>query len=581
MFNKKMLMSLIVLVVFLLLAACSMDVSKEDESNNNEEEEDTTIVTEDLPDERKVRDLELYVTTPDYDPVRYELGLMVADEWRNLGFDVKVTPLAWSRLSELGMQQKDFDAFTLAWSGRAERIDPDHFVYLTLHSTNAGFGAYNIVGYDNPEYDDIADRQRTVTDVNERKKLTDRAQEIFLEDLPYAPIMHRNQLMAYNKTNFSNLTVMMGEGVNSFWSFMDVTPNGDRKVLRWGYPSDVTSLNPLSSTNSHDFQTTRLIYDRLIRILPSGEPENWAAESITDVNGDGMTYEIKIRPNMNFHDGVPVTAEDVKFSFDLVKEIESPFYMGMVKSIESVDVTDELTVQFNLSESFAPFISNTLAQMYIFPKHVWDPILQEKGASGVLEHQNIDIIGSGPFKMDYWRRDQEMMLQRNDDHFQQPHIEGILKIPYANVQGMVGAIGQGEVDTVGWYIEPLQADKLKSNEDIELIDIPDHGLYHINYNMRRMPFDDKAVRLAMSYVIPKDRIVNEILEGYGEVANSFIGPMNEFWHNSDIEPFKYDLGKARQLLEDAGYEWDADGKIYYPKGKSDADKDRGTIIEIK
>jgi len=100
-----------------------------------------------LPPERKVREIELYVTTPDYDPIRYEFGLMAAEEWKKLGFDIKVTPLAWNRLSELGINQKDFDAFTLAWAGRAERIDPDHFagaaqdrVMIRFSVTDTGVG---------------------------------------------------------------------------------------------------------------------------------------------------------------------------------------------------------------------------------------------------------------------------------------------------------------------------------------------------------------------------------------------------------------------------------------------------------
>ncbi|MDF2039806.1 ABC transporter substrate-binding protein [Cytobacillus oceanisediminis] len=565
------------LLFSILLSACSMKVTKE----TDEEEKVQVNVTEGLSKEEKVRQIEMYVTTPDYDPVRYEFGLMIADEWKKLGFDVKVTPLEWNRLAELGMQQKDFDAFTLSWAGRAERIDPDHFIYQTLHSSNRGLGAYNIVGYNNPEFDKLAEDQRKVTDLEERKKIVFEAQEKYLEDLPYAPVAHRDQVMAYNKKNFKNVNYMLGEGLNSYWTFLEMEPAGDQKVVRWGYPSDIDSLNPLSSTNSHDFQVTRLIYDRLVQITPTGEPKNWAAESIEDVNGDGKTYKINIKPGMKFHDGEPVTAEDVKFSFDLVKKIQSPFFMGMVEPIESVDLIDDLTVQFNLREPFAPFISNTLAQMYIFPEHYWKPILESEGAQGVLEHKNEKIIGSGPFKMDYWRPNQEMKLARNDDFYTPAKVEGILSIPYANTQGMVAAVNKGEADITGWWLEPIKAEELKKNPDLEVISVPDHGLYHINFNMRRMPFDDKAVRLAMSYVIPKQRIVDEILEGYGSVADSLIGPANEFWHNPNVKKFEFDPEKARAILEEAGYRWDAEGKIYYPEGKSDSGKEKGIIEEVE
>jgi peptide/nickel transport system substrate-binding protein len=565
------------LLISLVLSACSMQVTKEPEG----EKEAPKNVTENLPEDRKVRELELYVTTPEYDPIRYEFGLMIAEEWKKLGFDVKVTPLEWNRLAELGMKQKDYDAFTLSWAGRAERIDPDHFIYATLHSSNAGLGAYNIVGYDNPEYDKLAEAQRTVTDLEKRKEIVNKAQEIFLEDLPYAPVVHRDQVMAYNKENFKNVTYMLGEGLNSYWNFLNMEPTGDQKVVRWGYPSDIDSLNPLSSTNSHDFQVTRLIYDRLVQISETGEPKNWAAESIEDVNGDGQTYRVTIHEGMKFHDGEAVTAEDVKFSFDLVKEIQSPYFMAMVEPINSVEIVDELTVQFNLKEPFAPFISNTLAQMYIYPEHYWKPILDSEGATGVLEHQNEEIIGSGPFKIDYWRKNQELKLLRNDEFRTPAKIDGILSIPYSNTQGMVAAVEQGEADMTGWWVEPIQVDKLKENPMLEVISVKDHGLYHINYNMRRMPFDDKPVRLAMAYVIPKQRIIDELLEGYGTPANSLIAPANEFWHNPNIETFDYDMEKARKILEDAGYQWDENGKIYYPEGKSDTDKDKGTIREVK
>lgn len=449
-----------------------------------------------------------------------------------------------------------------------------------MHSSLSGIGGYNIAGYNNPEYDALAEEQRRLSDPEERKKVVRQAEELFLQDIPYGPVAHRDQIMPYNKNSFTNVKYMVGEGLNSFWTFMEIEPTGDQTYVRWGYPSDINSLNPLNSTNAHDFQLTRLIYDRLVRITETGEPANWAAESIDDVNGDGQTYKIKLRSNMTFHDGEAVTAEDVKFSYDLVKEIESPYFIGMVEPIESVEVIDDLTVQFNLRESFSPFISNTLAQMYIFPEHYWKPILDEQGASGVLEHQNEDIVGSGPFKMDYWNREQEMKLDTNEDYFSPAKVDGIIKTPYSSTDNMVAAVEQGQADLGGWWIDPIQANKLEDNENVEVISVPDHGLYHINYNMRRMPFDDRAVRAAMSYAIPKNRIIDEILEGFGTKAEGLLGPANEFWHNEGLTGYGDDFEAAVDALKEAGYEWDEEGKIYYPEGKSDQDKDRGILREV-
>ena len=524
-------------------------------------------VTENLDPRRRVRPIELYVTTPEYDPVRYELGLMVAENWRKLGFDVKVTPLAWDRLSELGLKQHKFDAFTLEWAGRAERIDPDHFVYQTLHSSQDIPGGYNVVGYHNEEYDQTAEAQRREMNSEKRRELVFRAQEIAAEDVPYAPVLYRNQIVAYNSREFENVTPMLGEGFMGIWNWLTITPKGERKVVRLGYPGDVTSLNPLSTVNAHDHQTLSLIYDRLVRVNPDGEPELWAAEDMKQVAPNVL--EFRLRPGMKFHDGQPVTAADVVYTFQLIQQVKSPYFLNLTSMVKEVEATDDLTVRFTLTEPTASFLANTLGQVYILPKHVWQRIYDQGGAQAVLNYPNTEPVGSGPFKLEYWRKDQEMMLKAVKDYFQPAKIDGILKIAYADNQGMVGALQAGEVDVAGWALLPQEADGLKGFDHLTILEVQNHGLVHINYNARVLPFSDKAVRLALTYAIPKQRIVEEILEGHGEVAHSIIAPANKFWHNPNVKKINFDLQEAVTILRQAGYKWDSEGHIYYPEGVSD------------
>jgi peptide/nickel transport system substrate-binding protein len=511
--------------------------------------------------ERKIRQIELYVTTAEYDPIRYEFGLMIAANWKKLGFDVKVTPLEWSRLAQEGIKQKNFDAFTLAWAGRAERIDPDHFCYSVLHSSNVHIGQYNINGYQNPEYDKWAEMQRRIIDPEKRREAVWKCQEIAAKDQPHTPVACRNQLQPYNARDWENWTPMMGEGLQAFWNLMNVKPKTDRKILRWGYPSDVSTMNPLASVATHDFQTFRLIYDRLVRVGVDGKPVNWAAESITQI--DDTTIDVKIRSGMKFHDGEPVTVEDVKFSFDFPTTAKSGYFMAIVKPIENVEIVDEQTVRFKLKEPFAPFVANCLGQVFIFPKHIWEKI------ENPLEYGNENPIGSGPFKLDYWRRNEEIKMSKFEGYFNPPNIDAVIKIPYANVQGMAAGVETGEADFGGWWIEPIQVEQLEKTKHAKVIKVRDHGYYHINYNMRRKPFDDVAVRRAMAYAIPKKMIVERLLEGYGEVTHSIITPPNEFYHNPNVEEFNFSMEKARQELENAGYAWDSKGAIYYPEGKTD------------
>ena len=127
------------------------------------------------------------------------------------------------------------------------------------------------------------------------------------------------------------------------------------------------------------------------------------------------------------------------------------------------------------------------------------------------------------------------------------------------------ALQKREIDMIGWNISPLQAKMLKRAKQITVINVPNNGFYPIHYNCRRKPFTDVAFRRALGYCVPKKRIVEEFYEGFAVEAHSTIGPMNKFWHNPNVKKIDLDLEKARQILKDAGYQWDSKGKLYYPK----------------
>lgn len=520
-----------------------------------------------LSPERKIRQIEMFITTPEYDPIRYEFGLMIGENWRKLGFDVKVTPLDFARIAQQGIREKNFDAFTLAWMGKAERIDPDHFCYQVLHSSQVHYGQYNISGYKNPEYDKWAELTRTTIDPYKRREAVWKCQEIAAKDQPCIPICSRNQLMPYNARDWSNWTPIMGEGLNSFWNFMNIKSETDRKILHWGFPNDVMAMNPLATSMATDINVLRVFYDRLARVNIKGVPEKWAAEDIKEI--DKTTIEVKIRSGMKFHDGKPVTSEDIKFSFEYPAKVKSGYFMGLVKPIVDIKIIDDRTVRFKLDKPFAPFIANCLGQVFILPKHIWERIPEGIGLKKAQDYPNEKPIGSGPFKVVYWRRNEELKMERVDGHFAKPNIEGILYIPYANVQGMFTGVATGECDFGGWWAQPLQAEQLRKHKHLKVLNVKDHGYYHMNLNNRRKPFEDVAVRRGLAYATPKQMIVDRLLEGYGTVTHSIVASANEFWHNPNVEKFDFDMERAKRTLADAGYAWDEKGHIYYPEGKKD------------
>lgn len=516
-----------------------------------------------LSEDAKVPEIELWITTQTYDPIRYEAGLMIGQKWEELGFKIKITPMEWATMSSKGMSGHEHDAFVIQWGGQAERIDPFHWLYTMHHSSETDVGKYNIAGYESSEYDRIAKQFVENMDMDKRRESAYALQEILSHDLPQPPIAHRIVTHAYNSMDFENTVMAMGEGMNSFWNWINITPKGDRKIVKFGYVGDVKLLNPLSTKTGADIYLLKMIYDPLVRVNIEGKPIPWAAESFNEI--DDQTFEIVLREGMKFHDGKEVTVEDVKFTFDFAKEVKAPYYLSKINYLEKVEIVDNRTVRFTLNQPFAPFISNALALVGILPRHIWEEKYQEKGAEGILNWDNLPPVGSGPFKFEYWRPNEELKLTKFAQHFNPAKIDGVIRIPYASAYGVVQGLKAGESDSAGWSLLPLQVEELKEVKHLTLKQVDDQGCYMLHYNMRKAPFDDVNVRRALTYAIPKKQIVELVFEGMAVPAYSVVAPVNSFWHNPDIEKAGDDIEKARQILEDAGFRWDDKGWIYYPE----------------
>jgi len=514
-------------------------------------------------DGEPVEEIELIVTTADYDPVRYEFGQLIADNWRELGFDVDVNPTAWNTIVDTAMDQQDFDAFTLNWGGRAERIDPDIFCYDLHHSSQTELGARNQVNFENDEYDEAAENQRRLYDDEERREQVYRCQEIFAEEQPRTPIANQEQIMPYLADAFDEVVTMMGEGLMSFWTAVDSEPAGGNSELRLGYPSEVNNLNPADGQATHDQQTMRLIYDRLMRINTDGVAEEWLAESVEEV--DDTTIEVTIRDGQSWHDGEELTVEDVKFSFEYLGE-HSPVLDAATDPVEDIEIVGDRTLRFDLDEPFAPFLAVSLGQVFIIPEHIWAEIPDGMDdVNSPLDFDNPEPVGSGPFQFVDWQRDEQMVLEANEDHFNTPNVETMIKIPGADMSTLVRLLEDEEINMIGWVPGPDTVNRLEEDVDhVENSSIEDHGWYHINYQLERPPFDDKDVRHALAHAIPKQDIVDVVMDGMGTVTHSQIAEVNEFWHNPDVMEFGDDIDRARDVLEEAGYQWDDDGRIHYP-----------------
>jgi peptide/nickel transport system substrate-binding protein len=496
-------------------------------------------------------------TSRDQQPGDYGHVSQIIPVWRELGLEIEHRTLEFGQESEAAYVEHDFDARQTSWGGSPSRIDPDFFCYVLGHSSQTAEGLLNYWGFENEEYDEHAEAQRQTYDNEERLPPVQKCQEIFMEEQAYTPMVARKRYDPFNAERIErdSLVPMLGNGIAAFWNNINMELKGEN-VLRSSHSDPVHNLNPLDQRSEAQRYASRKLYDRLLRVGPDATPELWAAESWEVV--DETTIEVVMRDDMNFHDGEPIDAEDVKFSFEFQKEHGS-LQSSLLVDLDNIEITDDYTLKFNLGEPSAPFIMNGLGYAYIMPKHVWEDV------DNPADYANEEAIGSGPFQLVDHRVDEELHLEAFDDHFNPPKMDEMRRVVGSDRQAAYRLLETGEVDVTPATTHLISdVNQLLELDNIEVFEAGSHGHTYITYNQRREPFDDKAFRRALAYATPKQQILETHFENVGDVAQSYITEANEYWHNPDVDKFNLDLDKAREELEQAGYTWDDDGRLRKP-----------------
>jgi peptide/nickel transport system substrate-binding protein len=515
-----------------------------------------------------IRTIEIFTRPQAGQPQEFQSVQLIAQEWRKLGLDVEVKVMPWEQMSDVVWYQRDKWDMT-AWQmvGRPERSDPDEIVYNLFHSSTAEKG-YNFIGYINPEYDAVVEAQRVEIDEAKRKDLIFKAQEILAADQPNMMLVHPKSTFAFDKTVWKPETVVTqsGIGIRNTWTFMGIEPAGEQKDIILNSADNVQAINPLYISGGVDSWVFELVYDRLARVGPDGLPQPWAAESIDFT--DEKTVQVKLKSGMMWHDGQPVTVEDVKFSYEAAVSGEAPMYAPFASNIEAIEVVDDSTVTFKLKNPSAAFVTSSLAKVNLIPKHVWEPIIEDLKTKEVNaeSHQEDVPVGSGPFKFERWLTNEEIVLTANKDHFNAPKADRWILRIVPNVEAALGMLRSGEINFMGEFTGDPQVliDAAAADGDLEVVSTVDMGFRYVAFNERRPPFDDAAFRNALSRAVDRQLIVKAAFKGFAEPSNSVVSPALGFWHDASVvSEMTTGQDVAMKLLEEAGYTLEG-GKLHYP-----------------
>jgi peptide/nickel transport system substrate-binding protein len=262
---------------------------------------------------------------------------------------------------------------------------------------------------------------------------------------------------------------------------------------------------------------------------------------------DDTTLQFKLRQGVQFHNGEPFNADAVKFTFDrlLGKEGAKGPQQANYTSIDNVEIVDEYTVNFIL-KSKDPVLITKLAgygAAIVPPKYI-----QEKGD----EHFNNNPVGTGPFKMISYEKDNNVVLEKNANYWKEglPKLDKVTFRIIPESSTRIAELQTGAIDIMK-KVEVSQVSAVKEESFLTLMDVGSPTVYQLRFDVSKAPVDDVLVRQAINYAIDKEAIIDEILGGYGNPISTFQSELS-FGNNPDLKPYPYDPEKAKELLKEAG-----------------------------
>ncbi|MDQ1348527.1 MAG: bac 5 protein [Acidobacteriota bacterium] len=330
--------------------------------------------------------------------------------------------------------------------------------------------------------------------------------------------------------------------------------------------ADLSGVNELLAS---DIQFTTDLLDQLfVQLLseqadyadhpPTFAPELARSYSWSD---DHRTLTFHLREDALWSDGVPITAEDVRWTWQAQIAPEVAWsYADLKDAITDVEVVDPHTVRYHFREAYTSQLLDAV-EGKILPKHVWSQIpfsaWRQRG-----DWFRDNLVTSGPFRLAAWRHGEEVVLERNERYFDAtvPKLDRVIFRVAPDAATHVDQLLAGALD-FACGVTPADATRLASRSDFRVVAFDNRQYDYISWNGLRAPFDDPEVRRALTLAIDRQALIDALFKGYARVASSPI-PSNIWAHDPTLRPLPYDPAAARRILEQKGFrDLDGDGIV--------------------
>jgi peptide/nickel transport system substrate-binding protein len=509
----------------------------------------------------KVPELDYVATTRSYSSPLYQEGILYREAMNSLGFRFNTDTLEVGSFVDR-LLAREYDLANLLWSGDPGELNPLENMTKSFGTPEAKEGGANYPMFEMPAYMDKIEEARTANSLEDAQGPVNDLQRILAVNQPVVFTLHPDALAAVHKPSFGNYQAQVGSrpyfNLFTLRGLQATNQNTDTLVVGQvmgtsGYPP-----NPLAVTNAASQEMARLVYEQLITFSQNGEIQPRLATDWTQNDGN---WELTIRDGVTAHDGEPVTAEDVVFSFNYLKNKEYTT-KGQKNALLSVyddaEVIGDNKVRVNMNTQSVMWPFN-LFYAPILPKHIWSDIDDPSSA------QDIPTTGTGPFKFDSFEAENQATFSLYEDHYwgDQFNFDSLIYQIYSTNTTLINDVNQGNV-TIAQRLTPQSFKRGNSLQNIKTQSNPNLGTHGLFLRTDREPFNDVLVRQAVAHAIDDQRVNQAVFSGRARRATNVVSPAAEFWYNDDLTPFENSLSKARQKLVESGFRYDDDGQLLKP-----------------
>jgi len=314
--------------------------------------------------------------------------------------------------------------------------------------------------------------------------------------------------------------------------------------------SDFQAFNPVVNTHATTDDVIRfMLFTPLIQYDAKLHAVPWLAQS-WELSDSAVVFHL--RNDVKWHDGQPVTAEDVKFTFDLAKDTTAASllgsaYLGLVKS---ATVIDAQTIRFDFTAPHAQALDDFWWAP--LPKHALQNVTPTQLAQAPFNRQP---IGSGPFRFVEWKPNQTLTLEANPQFPAalggRPRLDRVIFRIIPEPTTMVTELANQTTDVIGWTLQPDQAVQVQSQPPLQLKHFPSREFTYLAWNGTREPFRDPAVRRAMGMAIDRATIIRGLMRGFAVPATGMIPSWSPMY--TEVAALPFDANRAKQELAAAGW----------------------------